>query len=93
MDLSAILKITAAMTAYVMIPGLMLTLAIFPKKEDISTVERLGISIALGLAPTFILYALDKNFLVPINAFTTFATFLVVSLAGFGVWQVRRTMK
>jgi uncharacterized membrane protein len=93
MDLSAILMISAVMAAYVMIPGLMLTLAIFPKKEDISTVERLGISMALGLAPTFILYALDKNFLVSINTATTFATFLAVSLVGFGVWQVRRTMK
>jgi uncharacterized membrane protein len=93
MDLSAILEITAVMTAYVMVPGIMLTLAIFPRKEDVSLVERLGLSMALGLAPTFILYALDKNLMVPINTSTTFMTFLAVSLAGFGIWQVRRGMK
>ncbi len=93
MDLSAILEITAVMAAYVMVPGIMLTLAIFPRKEDVSLVERLGLSMALGLAPTFILYALDKNLMVPINTSTTFMTFLAVSLAGFGIWQVRRGMK
>jgi len=93
MDLSAILEIVFVMVAYVMVPGVMLTLAIFPKKDDVSIVERLGISMALGLAPTFILYALDKNFLVPINTTTTFITFLAVSLAGLGIWQLRRNMK
>jgi uncharacterized membrane protein len=93
MDLSAILEITAVMVAYVMIPGIMLTLAVFPKKDDICIVERLGIGMALGLAPTFILYALEKNLMVPINTSTTFITFLVVSLAGLGIWQVRRNTK
>jgi uncharacterized membrane protein len=90
MDLLVVLGVVAALTAFIAIPGLMLTFALFPKKDDITGIERAGLSTVLGLTPVVIQYALDKNFSVPITTMTTVGVFLVVSFAGLAVWQLRK---
>ena len=90
MDLLVILGVVAAITAFIAIPGLMLTFALFPKKDDITGIERAGLSTILGLTPVVVQYALDKNFSVPINTTTTLGVFLLVSFVGLAVWQLRR---
>lgn len=90
MEFSAIVFISAAIILFLMVPGLMLSLALFPRRADLDPVERAGLSIILGLTPVFLLYFLDKNVSMPINAYTTSAMFLLVSFAGFAGWQYQK---
>lgn len=89
MDLTTILIGTIGMILLVFIPGISLTMAIFPKKEDLELIERLGVSLVLGLIPQFLLYFESKNFFIPINTVTTSATILLVTLIGILVWWIR----
>ncbi|MBN2013663.1 MAG: hypothetical protein JW778_00635 [Candidatus Altiarchaeota archaeon] len=90
MELYAIVFIALAIIVYVMVPGLMISLALFPKRKDLDPVERAGVSTILGLIPTLLLYFLDKNFSMPIDSYTTTATFLLVSFIGFAGWQYHK---
>lgn len=89
MDLTTILIGTAGVMLFVFIPGISLTMAIFPKKEDLEFIERLGTSLILGLTPQFLLYFGSKNFFVPIDTITASASMALVSLIGILIWRVR----
>lgn len=89
MDLVTIVIVTASIILFIAIPGFLLTMALFPRKEDLDPVERAGLSTILGLTPVFLLYFGDKNFSIPITDYSTLATFLLVSLAGYAGWQYR----
>ncbi len=89
MDLATIIIGTFGMILLVFIPGISLTMAIFPKKEDLELIERLGVSLVLGFIPQFLLYFGSKNFFIPINTVTTSATILLVTLIGILVWWIR----
>ncbi len=89
MDLVTIFIVTIAIILFIVIPGFFLSMAIFPKKEDLDPVERAGLSMILGLTPVFLLYFGDKNFSIPITDYTTLATFLLVSLIGYAGWKYR----
>ncbi|HDH41824.1 MAG TPA: hypothetical protein ENG12_05415 [Candidatus Altiarchaeales archaeon] len=89
MDLVTISIVTIAIILFIAIPGFLLSMAIFPRKEDLDPVERVGLSVVLGLTPVFLLYFGDKNFSIPITDYTTLATFLLVSLAGYVGWRYR----
>ncbi|RLI92510.1 MAG: hypothetical protein DRO89_01995 [Candidatus Altiarchaeales archaeon] len=89
MDLVAISIVTIAIILFIAIPGFLLSMAIFPRKEDLDPVERVGLSVILGLTPFFLLYFGDRNFSIPITDYTTLATFLLVSLAGYVGWRYR----
>lgn len=91
MELLTVVIVSAAMIAFVLVPGLMLSFAFFPKTEELSNIERIGVSLCLGLTPVLLLYALDKNFSVPINTYTTAGIFFFVSLIGYFVWWLRKT--
>ncbi len=92
MELITIGITAISMILIVMVPGVFLSLAIFPKKKDLDIVERLGISIVLGLTSPFLLYFGDKNLSMPITAFTSTAAVVLVSLIGLVLWQVRARM-
>lgn len=89
MELSSIVIVTVGIILYLLIPGISLSLALFPRKEDLDIVERAGIGIFLGLTIPFIQYFNDKNFFVPINTVTTAVTILIVTVIGLLVWQLR----
>jgi uncharacterized membrane protein len=89
MELLSISIVTLAIVSFIVIPGFLLSKALFPRKEDLDPVERAGLSMILGLTPVFLLYFGDKNFSIPITDYTTIATFLLVSLAGYAGWQYR----
>lgn len=89
MDLATIVIGTSGMILLVFIPGISLTMALFPRKKDLELVERLGVSLVLGLMPQFLLYFGSKNFFIPINTVTTSATILLVTLIGILVWWIR----
>jgi uncharacterized membrane protein len=78
------------MILLVFIPGISLTMALFPKKKDLELIERLGVSIVLGLIPQLFLYFGSKNFFIPINTLTTYATILLTTLIGIAVWWIRK---
>ena len=89
MDFQAIVLGIIGICLYMLIPGLAVSLAIFPRKSDIRFAERLGLSTFLGLLVPAILYFNDKNFIIPVNSGTTFATLGAVTLLGLIVWQLR----
>jgi len=89
MELITIAITAIGMILIVMVPGVFLSLALFPGKKDLDIVERLGVGMILGLMPQFILYFGDKNLSTPITTFTSTAVVVLVSLIGLAVWQVR----
>jgi len=66
----------------ILIPGFILSWALFPKKEDLRISERLGISLALGLVPIFLLMLLNMTLEVKVTFMTDLLMVLVVSIAG-----------
>ncbi len=75
----------------VVISGFCLTLAIFPKKNEIEILERLGLSVILGFTPFVLLYFFDKNFNVPINFITSVLFVLWTCVIGLAVWMLRKS--
>ncbi len=74
----------------VVISGFCLTLAIFPKRDEIETLERLGLSVILGFTPFVLQYFFDKNFNVPFNFITSVLFVLIVCIGGLAIWGWRR---
>lgn len=92
MDFQAIALGTIGIFLYLLIPGLSVSLAAFPRKSDISFTERLVLSTFLGLLVPAILYFNDKNYIIPVNSGTTLVTLGAVTLLGLIVWQLRLRM-
>jgi len=91
MEVFTVTLITVSMILLIFIPGFLLSLAFYPRKDEIDSIERAGLSLVLGLFPQFLLYFADKNFFIPINAITSYMTILLVSLVGLGVWLHRKS--
>jgi hypothetical protein len=89
MDFMHILVGSIGILVFLLIPGIALGLAVFPRKQDIGNVERIGISLLFGLLPTFIQYFLDKNFSIPINTANTQLIIAAVTALGIMVWVIR----
>jgi uncharacterized membrane protein len=89
MEITSIIAGTAGITLLVLIPGLSVSLALFPKKDELDAVERLGFSFVFGLLPQLIQYFLDKNMNVPITASTTLGIIAFVTAAGLAAWKLR----
>ncbi|MBM3308687.1 MAG: hypothetical protein FJY77_00370 [Candidatus Altiarchaeales archaeon] len=89
MDVANIFIGTLWMILMILAPGLALSLAIFPKKDEIDIIERLGFSFVFGLLPQVIQYFLDKNFSIPVTTSTTYGLIAAVTLAGLAVWKNR----
>ncbi|HHQ44538.1 MAG TPA: hypothetical protein ENN13_00185 [Candidatus Altiarchaeales archaeon] len=91
METGAIVYTSVLLTLLVVIPGVALSLAVFPRKEDLTTPERFGLSILLGLTPALMLYFLDKNFGVLITTASSILAYGGLTLGGLGVWRFRRS--
>lgn len=89
MDAFTIFKGTVGIILLVVLPGYALTLALFPRKDSIDSLERIALSFVLGLTPQLILYFMDKNFGAVINTMTSLLATLFVVVLGVLVWQVR----
>jgi len=90
MDIPSVFIGTFSMILLVLIPGLALSLALFPKKDEIDVIERLGFSFVFGLLPQLIQYFLDKNLNVPITTTTTYGLIAAITLASLLVWKMRQ---
>jgi len=89
MDAYQIILGTAMILAVILAPGLALTLALFPKLDEIRWAERIGLGLLFGLMPQVILYFLTKNISVPVTEFTVQATIFGVTLVSAAIWMVR----
>ncbi len=92
MDFSKILIGSIGIALYMLIPGIALSLAMYPRRKDLGMVDRIGLGMFLGVVVPFIQYFNDKNFYTPINTTTTIATLLAVTIIGLAVWLVRLRM-
>lgn len=90
MEIPNIITGTVGIMLLVLIPGLSVSLAIFPRKDELDAVERFGFSFVFGLIPQLIQYFLDKNLNVPITTSTTLGIIAFVTAAGLAVWTLRR---
>jgi uncharacterized membrane protein len=89
MDFSSIVIVSLGICLYLLIPGLALSLAVFPRKQDMGFLERLCIASFLGMATPFVQYFNDKNFIIPVNPGTTLTTICALTLLGLIIWQFR----
>ena len=90
MDAQSIVVGAAGLMLLIVIPGLALSLAVFPKKDELDSIERLGFSFVLGLVPQVVQYFLDKNFSVEVNTSTTLGVMAAFTLLGLAVWKMRQ---
>lgn len=90
MDVISVLTISVLMIIIVLVPGIALSMAIFPRREELDMVERVGISFVLGLTPQFVLYFADKNSIMPINEYTNLLMIILITIIGIAVWNLRR---
>jgi uncharacterized membrane protein len=79
----SILWTTLWILIVIMVPGFLLSLALFPRREELETSERIALSFFLGLAPIFILTTLNILLEVRITFMSDLLAFLFVS--GFGI--------
>lgn len=70
------------MLVVMMIPGFLLSLALFPKRVAMAMSERLALSFGLGLAPAFVLNLLNVSMGVRVNFLTSLMVFLFLCIAG-----------
>jgi uncharacterized membrane protein len=74
------------MIIIMVIPGFLLSLAVFPKRSAMSMSERLALSFGLGLTGPLVLYILNNALNVPVNAMMSLIVFIglcVIGLTGF----------
>ncbi|MFH0859983.1 MAG: DUF1616 domain-containing protein [Candidatus Altiarchaeota archaeon] len=90
MDFLTIVKGTAVILSLIVVPGYALTLALFPKKNEIDTIERMGLVFLLGLTPMILLYFLNKNFGIAITTSSTALSVAVVTLTGLIIYGRKR---
>jgi uncharacterized membrane protein len=81
---------TAGMMLLILIPGLAVSLALFPKKDDLDFIERVGFSSVLGLIPQLLQYFLDKNLSISIDTFTTYSIIVGITVVSLVVWKLRQ---
>jgi uncharacterized membrane protein len=89
MEGSQIIVKTALITLALTLPGLAVTLAVFPRKEQLKYAERLGLSFLFGAVPQLVIYFGSVNLGVPINSATSALAIAGVTAAGVVVWRLR----
>lgn len=82
LDGFAITLLILAALVVIMIPGFLLTLALFPKRNAMPMSERLALAFGLGLAPPFALNLMNVLLDVRVNLVTSVLVFLFVCAAG-----------
>jgi uncharacterized membrane protein len=92
MDIPQIVSGVILISLYLLIPGYALCLAAFPRKGDLTSVSRFGLSAFFGTFTMLIQYFNNKNFSIPIDTANTFATMAVLTVGGLVVWQLRLKM-
>ncbi|MFH1055256.1 MAG: hypothetical protein V1744_04080 [Candidatus Altiarchaeota archaeon] len=90
MDAFQIVWGTSLILAAILLPGLAVTFAIFPKKGQVNPPERIGLGLIFGILPQLMLYFLMKNLSIQSTTSTTTLSVLLVTAVGLAVWYKRR---
>lgn len=70
------------MAVFIMVPGFLLSLALFPKRTAMAMSERLALSFGLGLAAPFLLMLLNILVGIPVNLVTSAIVFVLICVLG-----------
>ncbi len=74
----------------VTIPGYFLTLAFFPKKEELDAIERFTFSLVFSIAVIPLIVLIENQvFGIPIDFFSSIGTVLVLIIFGLLVYAIR----
>lgn len=72
------------------LPGYFLTLAFFPKKEEIDSIERLTFSLVFSISFLPLLVLIENQlFSIPIDYFSALWSLIGLIVFGFVVWMIR----
>ena len=82
LDGGAIFWVVLTVTIVIMIPGFLLSLALFPKRKAMAMSERLAMSFGLGLAAPFLLTMLNIAVGLNVNFVTSLIVFVVMCALG-----------
>ncbi len=88
-----LMTVLAAMFSIVFVlfvPGVCISFAFYPRKEDLDMLERVVLSFGFGIAvvPLSVFYA-NKLLGVPVNVFTSILLVVLVSCIALAVWYKR----
>lgn len=78
-----VVVLTMLIAATVMIPGFLLSLALFPKRAAMTMSERLALSFGLGLAAPLVIYVLNTSLNVLVSAAISWMVFVFLCIVGF----------
>ncbi|MFH1402821.1 MAG: DUF1616 domain-containing protein [Candidatus Altiarchaeota archaeon] len=87
MDGQSIFWGTIISLLFIFVPGYALSLAIFPKRNDVSIVERIGLSAILGVIPHLIIYFINKNAGIAITSLTSYLVIILVTVSALAYWS------
>ncbi len=72
------------------VPGYCLTLAFFPKKNELEELERFAFSFVFSITFLPLLVLVENQvFGIPIDAVSSFASILLFVVVGLGAWSYR----
>ncbi len=72
---------------FLLLPGWALSLAVFPRKDEVNVVERLGLSLFFGVIPHVLVYFFNKNTGLEINAGLSYIIILGVTALSLIYWN------
>jgi len=76
----------------ILIPGFLISWALFPKKENLRMSERLAMSLGLGLLPMLLLMIMNMALEVKVTFLTDLIVLLLVSIVAVVVFLYRGGM-
>lgn len=77
------------MTVAIIVPGFLLSLAIFPKRHALQMSERVALSFGLGLTPAFLIMLLALTMKARVDFMILLVALIVVAVAGIAGFVMR----
>lgn len=77
------------MVVAIMVPGILLSLAIFPKRHALQMSERMALSFGLGLTPAFIIMLLSLTLKVHVEFISLLMALIAVCIVGVAGYVMR----
>lgn len=84
-----IILLLVEMFVFILIPGFLLSLALFPKRKAVSMSERVALSLGLGLTPPLLLTLLNTTLEVKVNFISALLVFVASCIVGILVFVSR----
>jgi uncharacterized membrane protein len=86
-----IIQVIIGLPLVLFIPGFALSYALFPKKKDIDTLERIALSFGLSIALIpLVVFFMNKFIKIPITVYSSLAVTIAITLIGVILWKKRK---